>query len=234
MYQKLLPSRGLVAGAVVALLCGCAGPGTATGGNQYTAGVRPDAAADIVPSGLRPRASDLDQVEAAAALGLSGASVYVAPLEIHYRSQVSDSAQPLGWRNRELDAGERARLQETMAQAFGERFLAPRGGRLAPDARAADYTLRLQLEDFYLPAPLEQTTRLRQVFTESVAYGTLVGTLYDRAGKVVLQFRDRREFGDTFPSSGTERLQRFSPPAFWGYMRADLRRLFESLNRSVR
>ncbi|SHF88184.1 hypothetical protein SAMN04487965_2842 [Microbulbifer donghaiensis] len=184
--------------------------------------------------GLVPRRSGLDAVAAAPALNLSGASVYVAPLEIDYRSQDASSIQPLGFRNRTLNDSERARLQQTMAQAFAENFLAPRGGRLAASSGAADYTLRLRLDNFYLPAPLEQTTRLRQVFSESVAYGTLAGTLYDRRGKAVLQFRDRREFGDTFTGSGGERLQRFSPPAFWGDMRMDLRRAFSSLDRSLR
>ncbi|SEA09388.1 hypothetical protein [Microbulbifer marinus] len=184
--------------------------------------------------GLLPRRSGLDAVAAAPALNLSGASVYLAPLEIDYRSQDASSLQPIGFRNRTLDASERARLQQTMAQAFAENFLGPRGGRLAAGSGAADYTLRLRLTNFYLPAPLEQTTRLRQVFSESVAYGTLSGTLYDRSGNVVLQFRDRREFGDTFAGSGGERLQRFSPPAFWADMRMDLRRAFSSLDRSLR
>lgn len=184
--------------------------------------------------GLQPRSSRLDQVSAVFALDLSGAKVHVAPLEIRYRRQSPGSIQPLGWRNRELDASDRARLQGIMEEAFAERFLGRRGGRLTPDARTADYTLRLALDDFLLPAPLEQTTRLRQVFTESVAYGTLSGTLYDSRGNVVLEFRDRREFGENFAGPGGSSLQRFSPPAFWADMRMDMRSIFESLDRSLR
>ncbi|WP_193162109.1 hypothetical protein [Microbulbifer hainanensis] len=182
---------------------------------------------------LQPRAGGLDQVNAVSPLDLSGATVYVAPLEIDYRSSASQGKQPLGFSNRTLDADARARLQETMAQAFAERFLSARGGRLVSDARAADYTLHLRLEKFYLPAPLEQTTHLREVFSESSAYGTLSGTLSDARGSVVLQFRDRREFGEDFPSLGPGRLQRFSPPSFWADMRMDLRRAFGSLHKSV-
>ena len=212
--------------AVMGFLCGC----SSQGGPAPAAALPADGGR---AAALQPRAGGLDQVSAMSPLDLGGATVYVAPLEIDYRSTASQGKQPLGFSNRTLDAGARARLQETMAQAFAERFLSARGGRLVSDAGGADYTLHLRLEKFYLPAPLEQTTRLREVFSESSAYGTLSGTLSDARGGVVLQFRDRREFGEDFPSLGPGRLQRFSPPSFWADMRMDLRRAFGSLHQSV-
>ncbi|WP_237067551.1 hypothetical protein [Microbulbifer guangxiensis] len=239
MLQTFLPSLSGTAVAIVALLCGCATqqpPGSDTPSTALapSAHLRMLGEAPEGAGGLQPRSSRLDQVNAVFALDLSGARVHVAPLEIRYRRQSAGSVQPLGWRNRELDASDRQRLQGLAEEAFAQRFLGRRGGRLTPDARTADYTLRLALDDFLLPAPLEQTTRLRQVFTESVAYGTLSGSLYDRQGNLVLEFRDRREFGENFAGPGGTSLQRFSPPAFWADMRMDMRSIFTSLDRSLR
>ncbi|WP_141398490.1 MULTISPECIES: hypothetical protein [Microbulbifer] len=238
MLDKIRVGSGILAAATVALLSGCATEPTSRSATASAPSAHLTMIGDAGPrgrsDGLQPRSSSLDQVSAVFALDLSGARVYVAPLEIDYRRQRPSSMQPLGLRNRELSSGDRARLQEVMEQAFAERFLGRRGGRLTPDSRTADYTLRLRLDNFYLPAPLEQTTRLRQVFSESVAYGTLAGTLYDRQGNAVLQFRDRREFGGTLAGAGGERLQRFSPPAFWADMRMDIRRIFDSLDQSLR
>ncbi|WP_346837725.1 hypothetical protein [Microbulbifer sp. SAOS-129_SWC] len=185
-------------------------------------------------SGLVARGGGLDQVAVATGLNLNGAAVYVAPIAISYRSPAAAGTQPLGFRNRTLDADALARLNDTVAQAFAERFLAPRGARLVSSADAADYTLHLRLDDFFLPAPLQQTTRLREVFSEHTAYGTLSGSLSDSRGRVALQFRDRREFGESFANLSSDRLKLFSPPAFWADMRTDLRRAFSSLDRSLR
>ncbi|WP_345550610.1 hypothetical protein [Microbulbifer aestuariivivens] len=199
------------------------------------------AAGSVVGSGgLQSRSSSLDNVSAVFALDLSGASVYVAPLEIRYRPRppgaLQNSVIGLDARKRELDSADRARLQEVMEQAFAGQFLGPRGARLTSQRRGANYTLRLRLDDFYLPAPLQPTSGLQQVFSEGVASGTLAGTLYDREGNPVLQFSERRQFGDHlagFAGPGGASLQRFSPPAFWAGMRMDLRHIFAGLNRSL-
>jgi len=211
--------------AILSPVGGCTG--------QSTPAVSPRPDSSVGTAGLAQRASGLDRVAAASGLNLGGAAVYVAPVEISYRSPAAEGTQPLGFRNRTLDTDARTRLQEAVTQAFAERVLAPRGARLAAGAGAADYTLHVRLDDFFLPAPLEQTTRLREVFSQNSAYGTLSGTLSEGSGRVVLQFSDRREFGESFSNLGSDRLQLFSPPAFWADMRMDMRRAFGSLDKSL-
>ncbi|MFC6633251.1 hypothetical protein [Microbulbifer taiwanensis] len=192
------------------------------------------AGADTSAAGLQPRKSGLDQVSAVFAFDLSGASVYVAPVQIDYTKRFSAPAT-LRARDYELDQKDRQKLDEVMAQTFSEKFLAPRGSQLAASPANADYTMKLSLENFSLAAPLEPSGWLWRVYTEQSAYGVLVGTLYDRNGNAVMRFRDRRDFGDTFGTlSGPGRFERFTSVTFWADMRVDLRRAFSSLDRSLR
>lgn len=184
--------------------------------------------------GLQPRASGLDSVAAAFAFDLSGAGVYVAPVDIDYTKRFSGPGQPLRARDYELDAKDRARLQELMAQTFSEKFLAPRNSHLVADPQGVDYTLQLRLENFSLAAPLEPTAWQWRVYTGQSAYGVLVGELYNREGKLVMRFRDRRDIGDRFGGPGPGRLERFTSVTFWADMKVDLRRAFSSLDKSLR
>lgn len=183
--------------------------------------------------GLQPRASGLDEVAAVFAFDLSGASVYVAPVEIDYRKRFDRASDRLRARDYELDAKDRERLNGLMAQTFAGRFLAPRNSRLAPQRQNADYVLKLRLENLSLAAPLEQPAYAWRVFTERSAYAVLAGTLYDRDGNAVMRFRDRREIGENFGIGGSD-LQRFTSVTFWSDMKVDMRRAFGSLDKSLR
>ncbi|SDJ99583.1 hypothetical protein [Microbulbifer yueqingensis] len=189
----------------------------------------------VAREGLQSRSANLDQVAAAFAFDLSNASVYVAPIQVQYRERSRDVRERLHARDFEFDARERERLQRLMEGAFAERFLQPRNSRLATSPAEADYRLQLRLEDFALSAPLEPPTWTQRTLTEQSAYGVLAGELYDRDGKLVMQFRDRRDIGEN-PGSLTAggQLQQFSGPVFWGDMRADMRRAFSSLDRALR
>ena len=185
-------------------------------------------------SGLLPRSSGMDSLEAVYAFDVSGASVFVQPLQIDYRSPSNTGPRPLSERNARLDASEQARMQQLMAQTFTERFLAPRGSRLVVDPGKADYRLQLRLENFALAGPLQPPTAQRRIFADQSAYGVLVGTLYDRDGNVVMRFRDRREIGERGGNIGPGSLHIFSGATFWGDMRMDMRRAFSTLDRSLR
>lgn len=187
----------------------------------------------VSTGGLQPRASGLDEVAAVFAFDLSGASVYVAPVEIDYRKRFDRASDRLRARDYELDAKDRERLNGLMAQTFAERFLAPRNSRLAPQRQHADYVLKLRLENLSLAAPLEQPAYAWRVFTERSAYAVLAGTLYDRDGNAVMRFRDRREIGENFGVGGSD-LQRFTSVTFWSDMKVDMRRAFGSLDKSLR
>lgn len=231
----------LVAPAIAALLWGCqqsAPTVTDTGGamarintGDATSLAR---ASQSRASGLLPRPSGLDSVEAVYALDVSGASVSVQPLQIDYRAPSETGPRPLSERSARLDASEQARLQELMAQAFAERFLAPRGSKLALDPGKADYRLQLRLENFALAGPLQPPTAQRRIFADQSAYGVLVGTLYDRDGNLVMRFRDRREIGERGGNIGPGSLHIFSGATFWSDMRMDMRRAFSTLDRSLR
>jgi len=207
------------------LLAACAQRPPVTG-QSLSAG----AAAD----GLQPRSSGLDEVAAAFAFDLSGASVYVAPVQVDYRKRFSAPGS-LRARDYELDAKDRQKLDALMAQTFSEKFLAPRNSHLAENPANADYRLQLSLENFSLAAPLEPTAWLWRVYTEQSAYGVLSGTLYDRNGNVVMRFRDRRDIGDQYGAlSGPGRFERFTSVTFWADMKVDMRRAFASLDKSLR
>ncbi|MGL6160829.1 hypothetical protein [Microbulbifer sp.] len=183
--------------------------------------------------GLQPRASGLDSVAAAFAFDLSGSGVYVAPVEIDYIKRFPGPGQPLRARDYELDAKDRARLQELMGETFSEKFLAPRNSQLVADPQGADYTLRLRLEHFSLAAPLEPSAWLWRVYSEQSAYGILVGELYNDEGKLVMRFRDRRDIGEKFGGPGPGRLGRFTSVTFWNDMKVDMRRAFSSLDKTL-
>ncbi|MBB3062051.1 hypothetical protein [Microbulbifer rhizosphaerae] len=184
--------------------------------------------------GLQPRTSGLDSVAAAFAFDLSGSAVYVVPVEIDYTKRVAGPGQPLRARDYELDARDRARLQELMAEIFSEKFLSPRNSQLVADPQVADYTLQLRLERFSLAAPLEPSAWLWRVYAEQSAYGVLVGELYNDEGKLMLRFRDRRDIGEKFGGLGPGRLERFTSVTFWNDMKVDLRRAFSSLDKTLR
>ena len=191
-------------------------------------------AAQSRASGLQPRPSGLDSVEAVFAFDVSGAAVFVQPLQIDYRAPSNTGPRPLGEREARLDSSEQARLHELMAQTFAERFLAPRGSSLAVDPGKADYRLQLQLDNFALAGPLQPPTAQRRIFADQSAYGVLIGTLYDRNGNVVMRFRDRREIGERGGNIGPGSLHIFSGATFWSDMRIDMRRAFSALDRSLR
>lgn len=200
---------------------------------QSAAPTGPESAAGS--DGLVPRASGLDAVSAAFAFDLSGASVYVAPVEIDYTKRFGTGPGHLRTRDYELDAKDRARLRNVMAEAFASRFLTPRNSHLAADRSQADYVLQLGLDNFSLAAPLEPTAWLWRVYTDQSAYGVLTGTLYDRNGNAVMRFRDRRDIGDNFGGPiGGARFERFTSVTFWSDMRVDSRRAFASLDKSLR
>lgn len=184
--------------------------------------------------GLLPRKSGLDQVSAVFAFDLSGATVYVAPVEIDYTKRFSSAISTLRSRDYELDGKDRARLNDVMAEAFTSRFLAPRNSRLVADRSQADYVLELGLDKFSLAAPLDPLDRAWWVYVDQSAYGVLTGTLYDRDGNVVMRFRDRRDIGENFGGIGGARFERFNNVTFWTDMQVDMRRAFASLDRSLR
>lgn len=186
--------------------------------------------------GLQPRASGLDSVSAVFAFDLSGAAVYVAPVEVDYRKRFPSAIGSLHVRDYELDSRDRERLNKLMAETFGEKFLAPRNSHLVANRSQADYVLQLRLEDFALAAPLDPTaTWVWRVYTDQSAYGVLAGTLYDRKGNALMRFSDRRDIGENYGAlSGAQRFEHFTSVTFWTDMKVDLRRAFASLDRSLR
>ncbi|MCW8126817.1 hypothetical protein [Microbulbifer halophilus] len=207
-----------------------------------SAGCARQAAAPAAPvavpaaaDGLQARASGLDQVAAVFAFDLSGASVYVAPVEIDYRKRFDRATDKLRARDYELETKDREKLNGLMAETFAERFLAPRNSRLAQRRQNADYVLKLRLENFSLSAPLEPSAHYWRVYTQQSAYAVLTGTLYDRDGNPVMRFRDRREIGDNFGRGVRgSNLDRFTSVTFWSDMKVDMRRAFGSLDKSLR
>lgn len=197
----------------------------------------PEPEARVTDDGLTPRQSRLDNLAAAFAFDLSGARVYMPPVQVDYARR-SPTARATGSRLRrdhELRERDLQRLQELMVQTVNERFLAPRNSQLVDDARNADYTLQLRLESFALSAPLDPPPELWRVYTEQSAWGTLAGDLYDREGNLVMRFSDRRDIGESFGGIGPGgRLERFTSVSFWADMRQDLRRAFASLDRDLR
>ncbi|BBM01718.1 hypothetical protein [Microbulbifer sp. GL-2] len=187
------------------------------------------------PDGLEPRPSHLDEVSAAFALDLSGAKIYVAPVQIEYSKRFS-SLPRSNYREKdyELDQRDLQRLNSLLAKTFSAKFLSARNGELVPEQAEADYTLAMSLEKFSVAAPLDPSPWAWRVYTEQSAYGVLVGTLFDRDGNAVMHFRDRRDIGENFGSTGPGgRLERFTSVTFWSDMRVDMRRAFASLDKSL-
>ncbi|MCO1333350.1 hypothetical protein MO867_03255 [Microbulbifer sp. OS29] len=194
-----------------------------------------EAASQVDSQGLAPRSSGLDEVAAAFAFDMSGAKVFVAPVEIGYTKRFS-SVPRNSYREKdyELDQKDLQQMNALLARTFAEKFLAPRNSVVVADQQEADYTLSLSLEKFSVAAPLEPSAWAWRVYTEQSAYGVLVGTLYDREGNPVLRFRDRRDIGENFGGPGPGgRLERFTSVTFWSDMRVDMRRAFASLNRTL-
>ncbi|WP_444889227.1 hypothetical protein [Microbulbifer sp. DLAB2-AA] len=185
--------------------------------------------------GLEARPSQLDEVAAAFALDLSGAKVYIAPVQIDYTKRFSSlPRRQYREKDYELDHRDLQRLNTLLAQSFSNKLLKPRNAQQVSEQAEADYTLSLSLQDFSLAAPLDPSPWTWRVYTEQSAYAQLVGTLYDRNGSAVMHFRDRRDIGENFGSSGPGgRLERFTSVTFWSDMRVDIRRAFASLNRSL-
>ncbi|MEW5248379.1 hypothetical protein [Microbulbifer discodermiae] len=221
--------------AVLVLLGGCQQSGTTTTPSQLTSTAETGGSASSGASGLVPRAggAGLNSVEAAFALDVSGASVYVEPLVIDYRRSAQTGPRRLGEGDLQLGPSDRARLQSLTAGAFNERFLGPRGGRLATDPGGADYRLRLRLENFALSGPLQLTTGLQRTFARSSAQGTLTGGLYNREGQLVMRFRSRNLYRERAGGLGSARFERFSSASFWAETRASMRRTFSSLGASL-
>ncbi|WP_444924028.1 hypothetical protein ACJJH9_01310 [Microbulbifer sp. DLAB2-AF] len=185
--------------------------------------------------GLEARPSQLDEVAAAFALDLSGAKVYIAPVQIDYTKRFSSlPRRQYREKDYELDQRDLQRLNTLLAQSFSNKLLKPRNAQQVLEQAEADYTLSLSLQDFSLAAPLDPSPWTWRVYTEQSAYAQLVGTLYDRNGSAVMHFRDRRDIGENLGSSGPGgRLERFTSVTFWSDMRVDIRRAFASLNRSL-
>ncbi|WP_299944235.1 hypothetical protein [uncultured Microbulbifer sp.] len=213
------------------LLSACTQQSTPQSDTVASAGESAQAGSD----GLEPRTSHLDAVSAAFALDLSGARVYVAPVQIDYTKRFSTlPRRPYREKDYELDTSDLQRLNELLAQTFADKFLSARNGELVSDPTGADYTLALSMERFSLAAPLEPSPWTWRVYTEQSAYGVLVGTLFDREGNVVMRFRDRRDIGENFGSLRPGgRLERFTSITFWSDMRVDMRRAFASLDKSL-
>ncbi|WP_444887370.1 hypothetical protein [Microbulbifer sp. JMSA008] len=185
--------------------------------------------------GLEARPSQLDEVAAAFALDLSGAKVYIAPVQIDYTKRFSSlPRRQYREKDYELDQRDLQRLNTLLAQSFSNKLLKPRNAQQVSEQAEADYTLSLSLQDFSLAAPLDPSPWTWRVYTEQSAYAQLVGTLYDRNGSAVMHFHDRRDIGENLGSSGPGgRLERFTSVTFWSDMRVDIRRAFASLNRSL-
>jgi hypothetical protein len=190
--------------------------------------------AEQAGDGLQVRASGLDSVAAAFAFDLNSAKVYVAPLQIEYSKHSAGARSGLRAKDYELDAKDRTRLQELMAQTFSEKFLAPRNSQLVSEAQQADYTFQPRLEKFSLAAPLDPAPWLWRVYTDQSAYGVLAGDLYDREGNLVMRFSDRRDIGESFGGFASGNVERFTSVTFWADMKIDLRRAFFSLDKSLR
>ncbi|WP_444920235.1 hypothetical protein ACJJID_15375 [Microbulbifer sp. CnH-101-G] len=186
--------------------------------------------------GLEVRPSQLDEVAAAFALDLSGAKVYIAPVQIEYTKRFSSlPRRQYREKDYELDQRDLQRLNTLLAQSFNDKLLKPRNAQQVSDQAEADYTLSLSLQNFSLAAPLDPSPWTWRVYTEQSAYAEMVGTLYDRNGSAVMHFRDRRDIGENFGSSSGPggRLERFTSVTFWSDMRVDIRRAFASLDRSL-
>lgn len=211
----------------VALAAGCAQQGVGEAG-------RASALTTFTDDGLVPRKTGLDSVSAAYAFDMSGAKVYLEPVNIEYRKRYRSVGSPLRDKDYELDDKDMARLQELMGQTVSERFLSPRQSELVANKADADYVLRLDLKRFALGAPLDPSPWIWRVYTDQSAYGTLAGELKDSTGNTVMRFSDRRDIGDNFGNLGTVgRYEHFTSVTFWADMKVDMRRAFASLDKSL-
>ncbi|WP_444928730.1 hypothetical protein ACJJIF_12725 [Microbulbifer sp. SSSA002] len=203
--------------------------------HQSGEGGEPEPAAQTDSLGLLPRSSTLDEVAAAFAFDISGASVFIAPVKVDYTKRFSSVARSrYREKDYELDEKDMQQMNALLAKTFTEKFLAPRNSTVTENPQQADYTLSLSLEKFSVAAPLDPSPWTWRIYTEQSAYGVLVGTLYDRKGNAVMHFRDRRDIGENLAAYGPAgRLERFTSVTFWADMRIDMRRAFASLNRTL-
>ena len=209
----------------LALLAGCA---------QQSVPTTTDAPAKA-SDGLVPRDTGLDSVSAAYAFDMSGAKVYLEPVQVAYSKRTGRAGSPLRARDYELDERDLEKLQELMGQTLSERFLTPRNSELVANKAEADYVMRLDLSRFSLGAPLEPTPWLWRAYTNQSAYGVLSGELQDHDGNAVMRFSDRRDIGENFGNLGPNgRFERFTSVTFWSDMKIDMRRAFSSLDKSLR
>ncbi|WP_295800647.1 hypothetical protein [uncultured Microbulbifer sp.] len=209
----------------LALLAGCAQQPASESAAAETA----------TQDGLVPRQTGLDSVSAAYAFDMSGAKVYLEPVQVEYTKRFGRAGSPLRAKDYELDDRDLDKLQELMGQTLSERFLMPRNSQLVANRAEADYVMQLDLSRFSLGAPLDPTPWLWRVYTDQSAYGVLSGELKDRDGNAVMRFSDRRDIGENFGNLGPNgRFERFTSVTFWSDMKVDMRRAFASLDKSLR
>ncbi|WP_226668082.1 hypothetical protein [Microbulbifer aggregans] len=210
-----------------ALVAGCAQQGAEQGGSA-------SAQTPATNDGLVPRKTGLDSVSAAYAFDMSGAKVYLEPINVEYRKRYRSVGSPLRDKDYELDDKDMVKLQELMGTTLSERFLTPRHSELVANKADADYVMQLDLKRFALGAPLDPSPWIWRVYTDQSAYGTLAGELKDSSGNPIMRFSDRRDIGENFGSLGTVgRYERFTSVTFWADMKVDMRRAFTSLDKSL-
>lgn len=117
-------------------------------------------------------------------------------------------------------------LRKTAGAAFGKTLFEPRGWQLATDPARADAQLVLELDEFWLAAPLRESIHVSKTYTEESARFTLKGRL-EQQGRPLFDFNDKRRLRQLgMPPS---RVQRFNVVTFWRDMRLDLERVAGAL-----
>lgn len=196
------PSFSVLLSAVLVLLAGCM--------SQPSSETEP-------PAGLhRVSSSGLDAVFMATNADFhSYHAIYIEPLTIHY-----DPAPRRDSLQRRSDAfqltdPQRAYLQTQYEQAVLAAWRSWPGWQLVDQPAPGVITLRTELQDFYLYAPLQdkEPTPTRTLIGESSRF-TLIAKLIDSETEtVLLESRDRRVTGER--NSRVERMRPFSAVRYW-------------------
>jgi len=156
--------------------------------------------------------------------------IAIAPLHIEYPKQRRNSQPYYRDSDFQLTPRDIDLLQKTIVETFTASWFEKRHWQLVNDSAAADAWLIVDIKDFWLAAPLNESIQVHKTFTEESARFTLTGRI-ERSGdgQHLIEFSDKRKVRPLGTPVG--RMERFTAVTFWRDIRLELNTFASQLDR---